>query len=140
MQKMYTLAFREDTWILYYGGFRPEMSLELRIKFAYHGNGGQDTPADWNSYQFIAFQDGEPFRVVSIEDWQDQCKAVLENEGEKALEEWSATTNWRTGLLYGSPWGEALSAFHEMVRFWESFLGLGIVIPAVNQSSKWPAY
>jgi hypothetical protein len=102
--------------------------LLLRIKYGYNGPG-----ESLNEYQFIVFEEGSAFRVVTNEEWRARVAAIVENEGNEAATRWVQSSVWTCPEI-DSTWSEVLSEFQAMVTHWEAMLQLKLFIPAVTMT------
>lgn len=131
----YVLSFSEDTWKLSTSNFSPNFSLELRIKFAFHGTSTyNDVPSDWCEYQFVAhFDDRQSVLVVTNEEWDAQVDAIRENEGGEAAYRW-VQSSVCTCPAIDCTWADAMREFKSMVRSWEAMLQLRLFAPTVTMT------
>lgn len=129
----YQLSFERDMWVLSTSKFNPNFTLELRIKFAFHGNNPfySQTAADWCEYQFFACFDGSEVRIVTNEEWREHVEYLRGNVGDAEMKRWVQSSVWTCPDI-DSTYADTLREFGVMLRRWESMLQLGLFTPTVT--------
>ena len=128
----------ENNWHLHYS-FSKEFSLDLQIKYAFHGSSHLDSDniKEWNEYKFFVWTEGDSFQLVTNEEWSDWYEGIIQHEGQEVAEKWADGESVRCSQLHGGELGAMLVVFKLLVRHWEAMQELGLFVPSVTMSSTW---
>lgn len=124
----------ENNWHLYVS-HDEDVSLDLQIKFAFHG--GTDG-LGWNKYRFyVNTSQGDSFELVSENDYLLRYKVVELNEGPDIAHEWAESEVVQCPGQSNLPLHRYLNTFRELVLKWEAMQTLKLFRPSVTMTGRW---
>jgi hypothetical protein len=140
------LRMSMDAGVYIFSHSTQDTLCELQIRFAYHGDGiskdgahgtgDVDELKNWLKYKRIVRSDGGEYELVSDAEWKERMEAVLEHEGEDAVNEVQNDDRYRA-VFMGDEYYRNWRVFEALIERWESMLRLRLFRPTVTHSDRW---